>query len=174
MPMKNASDILGAVARLASDKLGPDHPSRLEARRVIAAEVAAGVAGFEARMDVHLARMQAAFDAGDRAQKEALLGEMLVWWDEMRAVLERLTPTAHQLAPEDECSAQLAIEGFHVVATGDVGPHTGRPRYRVTCHWCNTVVHEATTGPQYMAAGHLGNHPDCLALTRQLSWSKPS
>lgn len=33
------------------------------------------------------------------------------------------------------------------VATGDEGIHTCRPRYRVVCTKCSTVLHPNTTGP---------------------------
>ena len=44
---------------------------------------------------------------------------------------------------------------FCILATEQVGCDSGRRRYRVECHTCELVVHEATTGPHHMARGHL-------------------
>ena len=30
--------------------------------------------------------------------------------------------------------------------TGDTAIHSGRPRYRIECNWCKTLLHENTTG----------------------------
>jgi hypothetical protein len=55
----------------------------------------------------------------------------------------------------DERALTLDEHTFRVVATEHVGCDTGRRRYRLECLTCEIVVHEATTGPLWMARSHL-------------------
>lgn len=55
----------------------------------------------------------------------------------------------------EERSMTIGGHVFRIVATEQVGCDSGRRRYRVECHTCELVVHEATTGPHHMARGHL-------------------
>ena len=44
---------------------------------------------------------------------------------------------------------------FRVAPTNEVGIHTGRRRFLVTCLTCAEVLHEATTGPDWRIGMHL-------------------
>jgi len=49
------------------------------------------------------------------------------------------------------------------------GMNSGRIRYRVECWTCGVVVHEATTGPQHMVAGHLAAEDGTPAYGRPMT-----
>lgn len=47
------------------------------------------------------------------------------------------------------------MHDIRVIATDLFGVDSGRRRYRVECHTCQVVVHEATTGPVIRVKEHL-------------------
>ena len=46
---------------------------------------------------------------------------------------------------------------IEMIPTNLTGLNTGRPRYKVVCHTCNTIVHKATTGPLSIVRNHIEN-----------------
>lgn len=54
--------------------------------------------------------------------------------------------------PREE--APEVTHAFTRTATGYTGMNSGRMRYRVVCHSCLVLVHEATTGPDSVQRSH--------------------
>lgn len=60
-----------------------------------------------------------------------------------------------------EPMSKLEIRDGHIFVsapTGDIGFDSGRPRFKVECLTCNTVLHENTTGPSARIDSHMRSH----------------